>query len=182
MGKHLSDEALMGVIEGADDVNTRAHLEECGLCRGLLDEARRGEDAARSAVPVPEPSPLYWDAFKRNLDQRIAEDTPRVFRAAFLVPALAAAAVVVAALGIWGTHAPRPTPSPVAPHLAAWTPLPPADDDSGLALIQAMRPSPDEIVPAAGCETASECVVDRLSEEESHSFLERMRSEKGGSL
>jgi hypothetical protein len=180
--KHLSEETLLLALEGAEDGEARAHLAECGLCRGLLDEARQGEEMARSSRTIPEPSPLYWEAFRRNLDERIAGERRSVFRPAILLPALAAAAVLVAAIGVLGVRTPRPTPAPTEAHLAAWTALPPADDDSGLALIQALGPSPDEIVPAAGCETTSECVIDRLSEEESHSFLERMRAEKGGSL
>jgi hypothetical protein len=179
MWNHLSDAQLMDVLDGQETPRDAAHVAECPRCQGLVGEARTGLRLMEGPGEVPEPPGLYWETFRRQVGRRIAEDEP-VGRFSWGA-LLAVAAVLVAAIGL--LRAPHPSaPTPVEPKLAAWSALPPDENDSGLALIQALGPSPDEIAPAAGCESVSDCVVDRLSEEESHAFLERMKTEPGGNL
>jgi hypothetical protein len=182
MWNHLTDEQLMNVLDGVATPKASSHVVECAHCQALLREARAALGALGQDDSVPEPEGAYWEAFRRQLGRRLAED-PRPVRRLSWGPALAAAAVLVAAVGLLEIPSRRaPSPSPAEPTLAPWTALPPPEDDSGLALIQAMGPSVDEIAPAAGCANVTACEVDRLSEEESHAFLERMRSERGGRL
>jgi hypothetical protein len=183
MWSHLSDEQLMNVLDGVGTPKAEAHVAECAHCQALLRDARATLGIVETSDAVPEPGDAYWANFSRELKGGLRKDTRRpVFRFS-LGPSLAAAAVLVAAIGLFELPNGRaPVASPAAPTLAPWTALPSDEDDSGIALIQAMVPSPDEIAPAAGCESVTSCVVDRLSEEESHAFLDRMRSERGGSL
>ena len=62
---------------------------------------------------MPEPSPLYWEAMRRSLGRRIAEEPRRAPRWAWLAPILAtAAAVAVVALTTGRAHAPVALPGP----------------------------------------------------------------------
>jgi hypothetical protein len=177
MWTHLSAEQLMDALEGHADPRTAAHAAECARCRALVDHAREGLADAPKAV-VPEPSPLYFTAFRRQLERRIAADTVPIWRWT-LGPALAAGVVLVAALGILERPARHVRVEAPELRLAAWTPLPPTEQDEGLALIQALGPSADDLVPASGCASVSDC-VEGLSEDESHALLERMKTDMTG--
>ena len=63
MSMHLTDDKLMEVMEDAADADARAHVESCAACASRVREARDGHALAREAG-VPEPSPLYWEAFR----------------------------------------------------------------------------------------------------------------------
>ena len=183
MWKHLSDEQLMTVLDGLGSPKEDAHAAECARCQGLLQDARASLGALEGGAALPEPAGLYWESFRRQVASGLEAERPSPWLRLHWAPALAAAAVLVAAVGLFQLPLRHATlASPSVPVLEPWNALPPAEEDSGLALIQAMVPSPDELAPAAGCETVTSCVVDRASEEESHAFLERMRSERGGLL
>jgi hypothetical protein len=82
---------------------------------------------------VPEPPGLYWEALRRNVRRRIAEEPVRPSRRSWLVPvAAAAAAVVIAAVSLVGR---TPEPSPAQPYLPAWSALPPVEEDDDLAAV-----------------------------------------------
>ena len=83
---------------------------------------------------MPEPSPLYWEAMRRSVERRIAEEPRRSPRWAWLAPLAATAAVVtVVALTTGRTHAPAALPGPTLP---AWSALPPAEDDASLEVLE----------------------------------------------
>jgi hypothetical protein len=175
MWNHLKADRLLDALFGQADPKANAHLLECEECRRLLEEAREGLALAPKAV-VPEPGPHYFSAFRKHVSGKIASG--RTFRWS-MGPALAAAAVVVVALGVFVRPVPRPRAAEA--HLAAWTtPLPPADQDTGLALIQALAPASEDLVPVSGCVSVSDCVLG-LSDDESGALLERMKTDMTGS-
>ena len=136
MNRHLSDESLLSLAQGGDADGDRAHLSACGRCAERVEEARAGLALARRA-DVPEPSPLYWEAMRRSVERRIAEEPRSSPRWVWLVPVLAtAAAVVVVVLTTGRTHAPASLPGPTLP---AWSALPPAEDDASLEVLEGGR-------------------------------------------
>jgi hypothetical protein len=133
MSRHLSDESLLRLVQGGDADGERAHAAACTRCAERVEEARAGLDLARRA-DVPEPSPLYWEAMRRSVERRIAEEPRRSPAWAWLAPVVAtAAAVAVVALTTGRTHAPATLPGPTLP---AWSALPPAEDDASLGVLE----------------------------------------------
>lgn len=181
MWTHASDQDLMDVLEGAGSRGAFAHVEGCAQCRTRLDHAREGWMLARDAE-VPEPSPLYWGAFRRQVGRRISDEAPG---ASFgqrwrLVPALAAAAVLVAFMsfvptGVWKRGA-GPVGDEVS--LPAWSALPSAGEDGGLFVIQALAPTAEDLGAVAGCHGV-DCLSD-LSDDETQALAEALRGEIEG--
>jgi hypothetical protein len=133
MNRHLSDELILSLAQGGGASAERAHALDCGRCAERVEEARAGLTLARRA-DVPEPSPLYWEAMRRSVERRIAEEPRRSPRWAWLAPILAtAAAVTVVALTTGRAHAPVALPGPTLP---AWSALPPAEDDASLGVLE----------------------------------------------
>ena len=132
MSRHLSDDSLLRLAQGEDAEAERAHVLACERCAERVEEARAGLLLARGAE-VPEPSPLYWEAMRRNLGRRIAEE-PRGSQAwAWLAPVLVTAtAILVVALTTGRAHAPAAFPEATLP---AWSALPPAEDDASLDVL-----------------------------------------------
>jgi hypothetical protein len=90
---------------------------------------------------VPEPSPLYWEAMRRSVGRRIAEDRHRAPR--WLVPALSLAAVVaVVVFTTARAHAPSIPPPPTLP---AWSALPPLEDDPSVPALEGLVASAPEL-------------------------------------
>jgi hypothetical protein len=134
MTRHVSDESLPDLAEGGGSEADRAHAVACGPCAARVEEARAALALARRA-DVPEPSPLYWAAMRRNVGRRIAEEPRRAPRWAWLAPVAAAAAVAVVVLTTGRTHAPSVPPERT---LAAWSALPPAEDDASLEVLEGL--------------------------------------------
>jgi hypothetical protein len=133
MTRHLPDESLPDLAEDRGSEAERAHAAACASCAARLADVRSALDLARRAE-VPEPSPLYWDAMRRSVGRRIAEQPRSRPRWAWLAPLAAAAALVAALILTTGrTRAPSPTPAPVLP---AWTALPDAAADPSLAVLE----------------------------------------------
>ena len=134
MSRHLSDESLLRLAQGGDAGGDRAHASACARCAGRVEEARAGLDLAHRAH-VPEPSPLYWEAMRRSVERRIAQEPRRSAAWTWLAPvvATAAAAVLVVVLTTGRTHAPAGLPAPTLP---AWSALPPAEDDASLVVLE----------------------------------------------
>jgi hypothetical protein len=170
MSIHLSDPELMDVLEGTADPASPRHLAGCLHCGARLEHVREGLRWAPEAE-VPEPSPLYWEAFRRQVARRIESAEPSLpwVRPR---PLLAVAAALVAVVGLVPT--PRP---PVAPPAVAvtWTALPALDEDSGLQVFAALSPTSDDLARAGlGC-GVQECVAE-LSGEESRSLEAELRA------
>jgi hypothetical protein len=159
---HLSDDALVEALEGAVSDAARRHVSGCAACRSRIDAALEGLAMARGA-DVPEPSPLYWEAFRRQVGRRIAAD-PRSPSRWPLAAGLAAAAALVAAIAIGVWKAPFAPARPPAV-LPAWSALPPAEEDVGFAILEGLETTSDDWAVAT-CAGIAECVAG-LSDEES---------------
>lgn len=133
MTRHVSDEQVPDLAEGLGSEAERAHVATCAPCAGRVEEARGVLDLARRAE-VPEPSPLYWEAMRRSVGRRIAEDR-RGSWPAWLSGLAATAAVVVAAFALTVGRPPA-SPTPSEPSLPAWSALPPAEDDASLDVLE----------------------------------------------
>ena len=169
MSEHVRDDELMDAAEGLASPDVRRHVSACPSCRARVEEAAGGFDLAREA-DVPEPSPLYWEAFRGKVRGRVAAE--RTWRRVAWMPALAAAAVTAIVIG-W--LAPKDRPVVPAATLPAWSASLPADDEL-LALATL-----DEGAGAAmiGCRGLSDCLAD-LSEEETIALAETLGEELGG--
>lgn len=172
MRTHVSDETLADLLDGAAaDPATAAHLLSCDECRERLEGARIGLALARQA-DVPEPPPLFWEAFPRQVGRRLAGGQRPWRRVVW--PALGALAAGLLFVAL--PDRPTQAPSAGAAMLPAWSPLPGADDDPGLEVLQAVAVDLDLEVE---CEGLEECVAD-LSDEEGGALAEMLRLEAPG--
>jgi hypothetical protein len=74
---HLKPEVFIDIIEGARAEAATPHLAGCAACRRQLADLRAVSLAAAD-LPVPEPSPLFWDHFSDRVRQVVAaEEAPR---------------------------------------------------------------------------------------------------------
>jgi predicted anti-sigma-YlaC factor YlaD len=167
MQTHVSDAELMDVLDGGASAEAKEHLVSCPACRSRLEAARDGMAWAREA-DVPEPSPLYWQAFPGQVDRRLARERRR-FRLA-LWPGLAALAAGLAFIALPRVDPKVAVPAAAAPLLPAWSALP-ASDTLGLGLVQAVVV---DLGPEAECAGIDECVAD-LSDAEGGALAELLR-------
>lgn len=152
-----------GELPDADRARVENHLRGCSECGRLLADLARADEVAG----VPDPGPGYWDRFNARLADRIDREAegPRValprpkqgwmrqqFR--YLVPAVAAAALVVVVVRYGGRAPVAPTPT-----------RPPAESVTEQAALdsagQRMAKSELEPPPAAG-KTGDAAVSRRL--------------------
>jgi hypothetical protein len=170
---HIPDDALVDLALGAGTAEGRAHAAACEACGPRLAELRETLDLARQAE-VPEPSPLYWNAMRNGVSRRIAEER-RLPRFVILVP-LAAAAALVAVL--WTGPAARPRESPPPP-LAAWSALPPVEDDDGLRVLEGLASANGGL--AEWSEAGGLGVyLANLTDEESRVVADKLRQQRQG--
>ncbi len=171
MTRHVSDESLADLAEGEGAETDRAHAAGCGRCAARVEEARAGLALARRA-DVPEPSPLYWEAMRRNVGRRIAEEPRRARPWPWLVPvASAVVAVAMVVLTTGRTHAPTAPPPRTLP---AWSALPPAADDASLEVLEGLAvadPELDELDEGRGV-TA---LIADLSDEDYRALADSLR-------
>jgi len=168
----------MDVVEGTAAERVLGHVTHCDRCRTRADEVRAALGSARQAS-VPEPAPAYWDVLRRRIALGLgAEPTARrPFGRLWTAAAVTAAAVVALVAVVPGARAPRPaaTASPVAV-LPAWSALPPAEDDAGLAILEHVAPTAIAAAPALECEDVAECVAG-LTDDESRALAEALRAQ-----
>lgn len=110
---HLSRDELVGLVDGGDWEHP--HLASCARCRREVDELRAMVVELRG-VPVPEPSPLFWEHLTRRVREAVDAEPRaggRVHRPWWaLVPVTL---VVAVALGLlWSTLPPPPEAGPDA--------------------------------------------------------------------
>ncbi len=175
MMRHLSDEAALDLAEGGGRDDSRAHAAACAECAVRVEDARAGLAVARSAN-VPEPSPLYWEAMRRNVERRIAEDPRRGSRWAWLGP-LAATAAAVAVVALTTGRAPAP-PEPSAPRLASWSALPPEDEDASLAVLEGLAVTTGDLVSLDEGQGVGAFLA-QLSEEDVRALADSLRGQGG---
>jgi hypothetical protein len=172
--RHLSDEALMDALEDAGRGPAAEHLASCAGCAARLAEARFGLDLARAAT-VPDRPGLYWESFPRQVARRIDAGAAVRPWGRWVARGLATTVAVGAALAIVARPAMHRDPSPArsvaAQRLPAWSPLPAAEEDQGLPVLQALGP---DVVPAVECSGLAECLAD-LSDEESRDLVRTLR-------
>jgi hypothetical protein len=151
MSAHLKDETLAELLAGEGSTERRAHAASCRPCGARLAEAQEVLSALQR-TDVPEPPPLYWEAFRRNVSRRIAEERLSPAWRRWLVPlaALSATAViaVVAPRTILRAPDARLTGTPstaVADVLPAWTALPPAEEDEGMSVLEGLASSGSDL-------------------------------------
>jgi hypothetical protein len=179
MTRHLSDDALWDAAEGELAGDARRHLEACVSCRTRVEEAREGIALARSVEDVPEPSPVYWDTFRRQVGQRVAEETPPSWGRSFfarrtLLPAAATAALLIA-VALWhGREAPETRVTETT--LPAWQALPPSAQDSDLDVLRGVVLAGNDLEDAAPCRDVVDCVAS-LSDEDSQILADALRDE-----
>lgn len=171
MARHLSDEALLEALEG--NTPGLAHLDSCADCAGRLAEAADGLGLARGAR-VPEPSPLYWEAFRHQVGRRIETvGAGRSWRWAWMPLVAAAAVAIIVAVPLWK--------APPAPVLPAWSALPPADQDDGLAVLEGVDLADADLPAVADERGAAESLAD-LSDDEAHAVEAALRPRPAGQL
>jgi len=177
MWGHVSDAELMDVIEEKASEDCSRHVSQCRECGARVEEVRLGFGLARGAE-VPEPSPLYWESFRRQVDGRIATTSPvTAWKRWAFAPVLTLAACLMVALSLLlPTSRVSAPPAPAA--LPAWSALPPNEDDEGLEVLQAMTLSEDEPSLSPGEGVAQH--VEGLSEEESLALANALRQELSG--
>jgi hypothetical protein len=140
--RHVTEGELVDLALGGGSRADREHAGSCPACASRLAELCEGVELARKAE-VPEPSPLYWEALRRNVSRRIAEEPRSLAVWGRLLPLLAAGLVVVAIAISAGrvlhptSEAPRAVPS--------WSALPPEDDDPGLVVLEGVALSDGDL-------------------------------------
>jgi hypothetical protein len=177
---HLKDATLMDVVDGTADPRARAHVAACPTCGARVAEVAETWVLAQ-ASDVPEPLPVYWEVFRRQVDRRIQGEGRRQWLR-LLVPLAAAAGLVVA---LPGGNAPVPvalTPS-AANVLPAWSALPPAEEDPGLDVLRAVVSAESDLASSYERNGIHEWLSD-LSDEESQVLTERLKAvgAKAGAL
>jgi hypothetical protein len=172
MRRHLADERVLDLAEGAGSTEERAHVEGCAACASRVEATRGGMALARRAE-VPEPSPLYWEAMRQSVGRRIGEEPRRAARWPWLLPLLAAGALVAV---LWSGPAPGPGPSP-GPGLPAWTALPDADEDPSLTVLEAVLEASGDDIDEASPVRAQ---VAALTDEESRALVDALRGNRNG--
>jgi hypothetical protein len=143
-----------GELPAAERVRVEEHLRGCPECAARLADLARADRAA----DVPDPGPAYWDRFNARVMDRVAReaDGPRVTvlrpkggwvrqQLRYLVPAAAAAALVVMVVRYGGMHpgAPTPTVPPAVSERAA-------PDSAGERMAKADPESDGQGWPGAG--------------------------------
>jgi len=179
VGAHLTPQELVEVAE-RPDAAAPPHMERCDTCRREL-EGLRVALAAAAEVPVPEPSPFFWERLSARVAAAVEEDLAARSRAGALLlrfvsritaagsrrlgAATAVSAALIAALVITFV---RPTPGPepgvVGPVHETSAAAP--GDDAALALVAAAMGDLDlEAAHQAGLlgQAAADAVIDQLT-------------------
>lgn len=178
MRVHLSEESTIDAVSGEVSPPVARHLDACPECAARVAEARAALTVAADA-DVPEPPPLYWETFRTQVGRRVAAE-PRRGLLPWLIPALAAAAAVLIAVAFQeGRTPPAVAPSPsTASVLPPWSALPPAEEDAGLAVLQAFELTDGTLEAALPTESVAGALAD-LSDDESADLAEALRRELG---
>jgi hypothetical protein len=174
MTLHVSDDALLDLALGEGTTSERAHAGSCEACARRVEETRSAIELAQGAE-VPEPEPIYWQALRRGVRKRIAEDGRRTRRFAIFVPLAAAAAltaVLVARPGVVQQNR-------VEPGLAAWSALPVENEDDGLRVLEGIALSSNDLAEWDRAEGLGAYLAN-LTDDESRVLAETLREQGQG--
>ncbi|HEY2431080.1 MAG TPA: hypothetical protein VGI12_00305 [Vicinamibacterales bacterium] len=129
--RHLSPAEFVDAADRTLPAARASHLASCERCGEQAARMRSTLDAA-AGIDVPEPSPLYWQHLRANVEARIAHETMRpwwrvrswsgLLGAKTLVP-LASALALTAAVFVT-VDRPRPLEVPARPVAAVALPAP----------------------------------------------------------
>lgn len=167
MRRHLEDDVLLDVMEGTASADAARHGRECSQCAARIADARAGMTLAANAE-APDPSPRFWDTFRRKVASDVEAAPPLRARrfGGFLAPALLATAATVAVL----SFLPRDrAPLAVSPAPVAVSSAVPQIAESDAETLAA---SIDDLA----CQDVDACVAS-LSEEESLALVEALRAD-----
>jgi hypothetical protein len=179
MSNHLTEEQVWTSVEDHLKEPALSHLLACAACRERRRDAEEGLSLAGEGGSVPEPSPLYWAAFRRQVERRIGEEPSpsafaawrRFFAPGTLVPVGVAAVMVLLVVPLLRQGS---APAPASPALPVWEALPAARDDGSLDVLRGLALAGIDLDTAAGCQEVVECLA-ALSDEESLALAEVMR-------
>jgi hypothetical protein len=174
MRGHLNPEAMIDLAEGGGGGDERRHLEACGDCRAQVEDLREGLGGLAS-VEVPEPSPFYWEAFRRQVGGRLESEAPPARWSSWWLPGLAAAAALLAAVLLHPPATSLPSPAGSVAMLPAWTPLPAGEQDEGLPVLQGLAAKGE----LTACGDLGGCLAE-LSDEDAAAVTAALRSEIEG--
>lgn len=181
MAEHLPPSTLIDVAEDrVVDGRSRAHLSGCESCQIQVHQVR-ADLLELTGADVPEPSPLYWEAFQRQVAERVqALPDQRVRDRWMWAPALVAAALTVAVIAPRSSKGPVPFPtaSHVASTLPAWSALPAAGHDDGLVVLRAFA-SQGTMDHSSGCVVVEDCLAD-LGDDDVDAVTEALRAARAG--
>lgn len=173
MWGHLDESRLLDLLEGAADPGAAAHVASCVRCRAQLEDARAGLMLARDAGPVPEPSPLYWESFRKQVDRRI-DGAARVWSLGVRPALAAAAALTLLFAALPGTGVRREQSLPRT--LPAWSALPPVGEDASFALLEGLNAGEEELSAEAARHGMADAVAE-LSEAEQKQLAQALQAE-----
>jgi hypothetical protein len=196
MTAHLRDTEFVDLLDGVLPSERMEHFDECQACREKAD-AFAATVAAVQQKPVPEPSPLFWEHFSARVRTAIESEPPPaagwrlvLSRPSLRWSAVAAAAALVIAVGLWRTDTRAPSPSTADSQIAVTGSARdvPADQsfedlesDEAWALVRSVADELDaDEIDAAGVRArpgATERVVSGLSESERVALAELIQSE-----
>lgn len=137
---HLSSAEFVDLVEGVRAEASAPHLSECDRCRRELADLREMMAAATS-LPIPEPSPLFWDHLSARVEEAVRQEesiaAERPVRVALFnswwIRAAAGVAVSALVVAVAVTLSSRPDPpSTLPPELPA---LATPGDDTPLDLV-----------------------------------------------
>jgi hypothetical protein len=172
MSPHLSNESLLDLAEGRGSERDRAHAAACAACGGSLSQTAELLAVARGAE-VPEPPASYWIALERAVNRRIDEEPRRRAAWGWLVPLVAAAAVVAIALTpVRGPLAPAATPFVAVP---SWSALPPIDEDAGVPVLEAVAGEGESGIAALDEGRGLGSFLAGLTDDEAQALAETLR-------
>ncbi len=134
---HLNAVEIVDMVEGRLPPERAAHPATCAACAALVDRTRDALTTA-AGVPVPEPSPLFWEHMSSRVREAIGRE-PAPGTARWLRPlgvpgwtwaTAGALAVALVSAAIWSA-APTPVPAPAQATVdrPAGGPAAPADHD-----------------------------------------------------
>jgi hypothetical protein len=146
-----------------------------------LRYATEGASLAAAGREVPEPSPLYWQAFQREMKERIGREPEatggwrRFLGIGSLVPAAAVVALLLAVLPLRKGPGSAPGGLATAGALPAWEALPASPDDAGLLVLEGLANGGSDLEEMAGCRSVADCLASS-SEDESQAVVSALQT------